>query len=157
LFPYINAAGNIVSLLNEIVTATQRAEAYEIIYVDDGSTDRTAAILKTALQNVNVLRVIRHQRPCGQSAAIWSGVKATRYSWIATLDGDGQNDPADIPRLYHQLVKQKATCPRLSMVAGWRTNRHDSAWRVVSSRVANRVRAVLLGDWATMHRIPAAA
>jgi dolichol-phosphate mannosyltransferase len=144
--PVHNEAGNIVSLLDEIVSAMSLAEAYEIIYVDDGSTDQTAAVLKQALQNYKALRVIRHQQSCGQSKAIHTGVKAANYPWIATLDGDGQNDPADIPRLYEVLMRQKETISTLSMVAGWRNKRYDSQWRLFSSKVANTVRSRLLGD-----------
>lgn len=144
--PVHNEAGNIVPLINEIVTAMQSADAYEIIYVDDGSTDESPAILKQALQNVGTLRVIRHQQSCGQSTAVHTGVKAAKYDWIATLDGDGQNDPADIPRLYQTVIEKQKTMPKLAMVAGWRNNRNDSAWRLFSSKIANGIRASLLGD-----------
>ncbi|MGZ8159319.1 MAG: glycosyltransferase family 2 protein [Methylobacter sp.] len=144
--PVHNEADNIISLIDEIVTAMNAAEAYEIIYVDDGSNDDTASVLKKAQQQVNALRVIRHQQSCGQSAAIYTGVKAANYPCIATLDGDGQNDPADIPRLYGVLMQQRETSRNLWMVAGWRNKRHDSAWRLFSSKVANAVRSRLLGD-----------
>ncbi|TAK62290.1 glycosyltransferase family 2 protein [Methylobacter sp.] len=146
IVPVYNEADNIISLIDEIVTAMSQAEAYEIIYVDDGSNDDTAAILKQAQQNVKALRVIRHQQSCGQSAAIYTGIKAASYPCIATLDGDGQNDPADIPRMYQVLMQQRKTTSNLSMVAGWRNKRHDSAWRLFSSKVANSVRSTLLGD-----------
>lgn len=146
IVPVYNEADNIISLIDEIVTAMSQAEAYEIIYVDDGSNDDTAAILKQAQQNVKALRVIRHQQSCGQSAAIYTGIKAASYLCIATLDGDGQNDPADIPRMYQVLMQQRKTTSNLSMVAGWRNKRHDSAWRLFSSKVANSVRSALLGD-----------
>ena len=144
--PVHNEADNINSLIAEIVTAMSQAEAYEIIYVDDGSNDDTAAVLQQALQNINVLRVIRHQRSCGQSTAIYTGVKAANYPVIATLDGDGQNDPADIPLLYKLLMQQRTSHSNLWMVAGWRDKRHDSAWRLFSSKLANAVRSGLLGD-----------
>lgn len=144
--PVHNEADNIVSLIEEIVDAMRQAQAYEIIYVDDGSNDRTAAVLKQALQDFKRLRVIRHQQGCGQSKAIHTGVKAANYPWIATLDGDGQNDPADIPSLYEVLMRQRETIPNLWMVAGWRNKRYDSRWRLFSSKVANTVRSRLLGD-----------
>lgn len=144
--PVYNEADNITALLQEIVNAMHKAEAYEIIYVDDGSNDRTAAVLEESLKSFNMLRVIRHQRSYGQSTAIHTGVKAARHAWIATLDGDGQNDPADIPHLYDVLIKQRTRIGNLWMVAGWRNDRHDSAWRLFTSKVANRVRARLLGD-----------
>lgn len=144
--PVFNEADNITALLQEIVNAMHQAEAYEIIYVDDGSNDHTAAVLEESLQYFDRLRVIRHQRSYGQSTAIHTGVKAANHAWIATLDGDGQNDPADIPHLYGVLIKQRARIGNLWMVAGWRNDRHDSAWRLFTSKVANRVRAKLLGD-----------
>ncbi len=144
--PVHNEAGNIVSLIEEIVNAMSTANAYEIIYVDDGSNDQTTAVLKQALRDFKALRVIRHEQSCGQSTAIYTGVKAAKYPWIATLDGDGQNDPADIPRLYEALIRERETAANLWMVAGWRNKRYDSAWRLFSSKVANGVRSRLLGD-----------
>ena len=144
--PVHNEADNIVSLIQEIDNAMSIADAYEIIYIDDGSNDRTAAVLNQALQDFKALRVIRHEQSCGQSTAINTGVKAANYPWIATLDGDGQNDPADIPRLYEVLMRERETTGNLWMVAGWRNKRYDSAWRLFSSKVANGVRAGLLGD-----------
>lgn len=144
--PVHNEADNIVALLEEIVAALGGAKAYEIIYVDDGSKDQTALVLQQAQQQFKALRVFQHQRSCGQSTAILTGVKAARYPWIATLDGDGQNDPGDIPRLYEVLMQQRATVGNLWMVAGWRNKRYDSAWRLFSSKVANGVRSRLLGD-----------
>ncbi|MGJ0490438.1 glycosyltransferase family 2 protein [Methylobacter sp.] len=144
--PVHNEADNILSLIEEIVKAMSQAQAYEIIYVDDGSSDNTAAVLQQALQQVKALRVFRHEQSCGQSTAIHTGVKAANYSYIATLDGDGQNDPADISRLYEVFVQQSSNLSNLWMVAGWRNKRHDSAWRLFSSKVANTVRARLLGD-----------
>ncbi|MEY3879343.1 MAG: hypothetical protein RIQ94_138, partial [Pseudomonadota bacterium] len=107
--PVHNEADNIVSLIQEIliqeiVNAMSQAEAYEIIYVDDGSKDQTADVLKQALLDFKALRVIHHQHSCGQSTAVHTGIKAANYPWIATLDGDGQNDPADIPNLYQVLI-----------------------------------------------------
>lgn len=144
--PVHNEADNVLSLIKEIVNAMNSAEAYEMIYVDDGSNDRTADVLKEALKDFNALRVIRHQNSCGQSTAIHTGIKAALYPFIATLDGDGQNDPADIPHLYNVLMEQSKATSNLWMVAGWRNKRYDSAWRLFSSRVANAVRSGLLGD-----------
>ncbi|WP_333878920.1 glycosyltransferase family 2 protein [Methylobacter sp.] len=144
--PVYNEADNISALIAEIVEAMSGAEAYEIIYVDDGSKDNTAAVLKQIQQDVGMLRVIHHQQSCGQSTAIYTGVKAASYTCIATLDGDGQNDPVDIPRLYEALMQQRKVNGNLWMVAGWRNKRHDSAWRLFSSKVANAVRSRLLGD-----------
>lgn len=144
--PVHNEAENINPLLNEIIAALQNVTDYEIIYIDDGSRDETLNALKTAQQTIPNLRVFHHAQSCGQSAAIYTGVKASKYSVIATLDGDGQNDPADIPNLYAQLQTQQKTNPKLAMIAGWRNQRHDSAWRLFSSKFANGIRSRLLGD-----------
>jgi len=146
VIPVHNEADNIIPLIDEIVDAMTMAEHYEIIYVDDGSSDATETILQQSLQRVNNLRVIRHRHSCGQSTAIYTGIKAARYPWVATLDGDGQNDPADIPALYNVLIDRQKLTPNLWMVAGWRDKRHDSSWRLFSSKVANAVRSSLLGD-----------
>jgi dolichol-phosphate mannosyltransferase len=146
IIPVYNEADNISALIAEVGRAMSGVEAYEIIYVDDGSNDNTAEVLKQELQQVNALKVIRHQRSCGQSAAIYTGVKAAKFPFVATLDGDGQNDPADIPRLYEALIQQRENISNLWMIAGWRNNRHDSAWRLFSSKVANGVRSRLLDD-----------
>jgi dolichol-phosphate mannosyltransferase len=144
--PVHNEAGNILPLIEEIENAMTQAEAYEIIYVDDGSRDRTEAELKEAMWRCKALRVLRHRQSCGQSTAVRTGVKAAVYPWIATLDGDGQNDPADIPRLYKVLQEKSRTCSNLWMVAGWRNKRYDSGWRLFSSKFANAIRSSLLGD-----------
>jgi dolichol-phosphate mannosyltransferase len=144
--PVHNEAGNILPLIEEIEKAMTQAEAYEIIYVDDGSRDRTEAELKEAMQQYKALRVIRHRQSCGQSTAVHTGVKAAVHPWIATLDGDGQNDPADIPRLYKTWLEKSSTLANLWMVAGWRNKRYDSKWRLFSSKFANTIRSSLLGD-----------
>ncbi|MGJ0484044.1 MAG: glycosyltransferase family 2 protein [Methylomicrobium sp.] len=144
--PVHNEAGNILPLIEEIEKVMTQAEAYEIIYVDDGSRDRTEAELKEAMGRFKSLRIIRHRQSCGQSTAVRTGVKAAIYPWVATLDGDGQNDPADIPRLYGVLEEKSLTIANLWMVAGWRNKRYDSKWRLFSSKFANTVRSGLLGD-----------
>jgi dolichol-phosphate mannosyltransferase len=112
--------------------------AHEIIYVDDGSDDGSIDVLRAD----GGLTVLRHRQSCGQSAAIVTGVRAARGVWIATLDGDGQNDPADIPAL---LARAQAE-PGIALVAGHRTRRRDTAVKRFSSRAANALRAFLLGD-----------
>lgn len=146
VIPVHNEAENIEPLIEEVIKAMKKAEAYEIIVVDDGSNDQTNQVLIQALQRVNTLRVIQHETSCGQSTAVHTGVKSAKYAVIATLDGDGQNDPADIPRLYNLLVQKGKTSNHLWMVAGWRNKRHDSAWKLFSSKFANTVRSGLLGD-----------
>lgn len=144
--PVHNEVDNIEPLVNEIIIAMQEAEAYEIIYVDDGSNDRTPEVLSQIFQRNASLKVIRHEFSCGQSTAVRTGIKSASYPCIATLDGDGQNDPADIPRLYRILMEQNRADGRLWMVAGWRNKRHDSSWKLFSSKFANTVRAAMLGD-----------
>src|SRR3954453_19221238 len=100
VIPVKNEAGNIAPMAAEIVAALNGIRRYEIICVDDGSQDSTVAEIRRLQAALPLLRLIRHARSYGQSAAIRSGLKAARGSWIATLDGDGQNDPADIPALW---------------------------------------------------------
>jgi dolichol-phosphate mannosyltransferase len=141
-------ADNIVPLVEEIHAALEghtAVAAFEVVYVDDGSTDATPQRLAQAAGRFPRLRVLRHRRGCGQSAALATGVRAARYPWIATLDGDRQNDPADIPALLTRLAPGQRP-PALALLAGWRTTRHDSAVRKLSSRIANAVRGALLGD-----------
>lgn len=141
VIPVRNEAPNIAPLIAEIEAALGEI-AHEIIYVDDGSTDGTPAILAGIAAGGVALRHLRHRVSCGQSAAIITGVKASRGTWIATLDGDGQNDPADIPRL---LARAEAMGGKV-MVAGHRVHRQDSWMKRRSSRFANRIRAALLRD-----------
>jgi dolichol-phosphate mannosyltransferase len=142
--PVKNEADNILPLIEEIDRAlTPTGVAYEIVYIDDGSNDATPARLAEAAKIFPRLRRLRHARSCGQSAAIRSGVFAARGYAIATLDGDGQNDPADLPRLWTALTAAGAD---LAMVAGQRVKRRDTLVRRWSSRIANGVRAGLLGD-----------
>ena len=143
VIPVLNEAESIASLLEEITATLAGRTGYEIIVVDDGSTDATRAELSRCRERCPALRVIRHQARCGQSAAIASGVDAARAAWIVTLDGDGQNDPADILRLYRTLREAPAD---VGLVIGHRARRRDSLPRLLSSRLANRVRALVLGD-----------
>jgi dolichol-phosphate mannosyltransferase len=144
VIPVRNETGNIAPLVGEIAAALDPVANYEIIYVDDGSTDATAAEIQ-ALQASNPrLRLVRHAASCGQSAAVRTGVKAARGAWIATLDGDGQNDPADIPALWRIAGESPAVPPLL--IAGHRARRRDSWTKRVSSRIANAVRRGMLHD-----------
>ena len=139
--PVKNEAPNIAPLVAEIEAALAGI-AHEIVYVDDGSTDATAAELTTLAAAGLPLRWLSHARSCGQSAAVVTGVKAARGTWIATLDGDGQNDPADIPKM---LARAEAL-GGATLIAGHRTTRRDSWIKRRSSRIANAVRARLLRD-----------
>lgn len=143
--PVRNEGPNIGPLIAEIRAAVAPLGAYEIVYVDDGSTDGTASALAEAALAGDLVRR-RHRVSCGQSAAIATGVKAARGEWIATLDGDGQNDPADIPRLFAAARAEAAGTPGPVLVAGHRVTRRDTWVKRTTSRIANAVRARLLGD-----------
>jgi len=143
--PVRNEADNILPLLGEIQAALEGNGEFEVVYVDDGSNDTTPKVLAEAMSQYPRLRVLAHRESCGQSAALVTGFRAARGEWIATLDGDGQNDPADIPKLLAE--RDRAGQPaNLQLVAGYRKKRHDSWIKRISSRIANGVRARLLGD-----------
>jgi len=145
IVPVRNEAENIVALLDEIERALEGRFAYEVIYVDDGSSDDTLPRLAALSQNRPHLRVLRHLNGYGQSTALWTGIRAAQGLAIVTLDGDGQNDPADIPHLltvWRELQRQN----HKAMVVGYRKHRMDTGWRKFSSRIANTVRSSLLGD-----------
>jgi dolichol-phosphate mannosyltransferase len=142
--PVHNEAENIAPLITEIQTALKDKD-YEIIYVNDGSTDDTQLRLDELRQTVAQLTVIQHQCSFGQSVAVITGVKSARGQWIATLDGDGQNDPADIPGLL-KVVENPHCSPKLLLIAGYRSKRQDTRIKKLSSKIANGVRASLLHD-----------
>ena len=135
----------IVGLIAEIVAAMGPGDDYEIVIVDDGSTDGTLAALKRVQAREPRLHIRCHRLNCGQSAAVCTGVRSANGSLIVTLDGDGQNDPADIPRL---LAAYRAAAPgeRIRLVTGRRAKRRDVWIKRVSSRVANAVRGWVLND-----------
>ena len=141
IVPVRNEGPNIAPLVAEIEAALATTP-HEIVYVDDGSTDDTADRLAD-LRATAPLVVRRHRISCGQSAAIVTGVRAARGAWIATLDGDGQNDPADIPALF---ARAQAQNDAMVLIAGHRVNRRDTHTKRLASQFANRIRAQLLGD-----------
>jgi len=145
VIPVCNEEESIGTLIKEIDQVLERSLGYEIVVVDDGSHDGTLSVLNGLKQELNQLRVIRHLQNSGQSTAIRSGIKMANAQWIATLDGDGQNDPADIPALYRKLVDEEDGDPAL-IVAGHRKKRKDHWFRSFYSRIANRIRANLLRD-----------
>ncbi len=141
--PVFNEQDNVAPLVGEIVAALRGVTAFEIVYVDDRSGDGTHDVLMRLKGEVPELRVLRHATQSGQSTAIRNGVKAARGAWIATLDGDGQNDPADIPKL---LAARDAATPDTKLIAGWRVQRRDSGSKRWASKWANAIRMRLLRD-----------
>jgi dolichol-phosphate mannosyltransferase len=144
VIPVKNEAANIAPLVDEIRAALDGLVEYEILYIDDGSDDTTAAEISQLAGKTPQLRLLRHPRNCGQSAAICSGVRAARAAWIGTLDGDGQNDPADIPAMW-RLAKQASPSPPL-LITGCRERRQDRWSKRWASRIANMIRGRVLGD-----------
>jgi dolichol-phosphate mannosyltransferase len=141
--PVFNERDNIAPLVAEVVAALRGRLPFEIVYIDDCSKDDSHAVLTRLMEDVPELRVLRHGSQSGQSTAIRNGVKAARGAWIATLDGDGQNDPADIPKLIEVRDQSPA---QLKLVAGWRVNRRDTGSKRWASKIANAIRSRLLRD-----------
>ncbi|MET0546772.1 MAG: glycosyltransferase family 2 protein [Caulobacterales bacterium] len=142
--PVYNEAGNVAALAAEIAQALD-GRAYEMLFVDDASRDGTRGRLLEAKVQLPTLRVLGHRKNAGQSRAIRTGVKAARGPLIVTLDGDGQNDPKDLPRLIAQISRPDAPLT-LALVQGRRLKRQDSFGKRIASRVANFVRKRLLND-----------
>lgn len=147
--PMLDEADNVEPLVREVAVALAGMD-YELVIVDDGSRDGTGARVRALLHQAPFLRLLAHARPHGQSTAIWNGVRAARGDWIVVLDGDLQNDPADIPRLVAvrdaDLADARHGAAPLGMLIGHRVKRRDSALRRLSSRIANTVRRALLHD-----------
>jgi dolichol-phosphate mannosyltransferase len=145
VIPVCNEAENVQPLAREIQAALAAHGPFEIIFVDDGSTDATAAAATAArAAGIPEIRLLQHSRRSGQSAAVWTGVRAARADWIATLDGDGQNDPADIPVMLEAL-RNGGEALRLIM-GNRKASRKDTWLRKMSSSVANSVRGRMLRD-----------
>jgi len=144
IIPVYNEAENVENLAKEIAQAL-RDFHYEIIFVDDASTDKTTTSLTELKTQFPTLRVLSHRQNAGQSRALRSGIMAACAPIIATLDGDGQNDPADIPALYQQLTRDSAP-EALKMVGGCRTKRIDSHAKKWASKFGNGIRKRLLKD-----------
>jgi dolichol-phosphate mannosyltransferase len=140
VIPAHNEAENLEELLPEI-RAALADRAYEIVVVDDGSSDRTAEVAEALGSECGPVRVIRHARSLGKSAGLWTGVRAASAEIVATLDGDGQNDPAFIPALVAPLID-----PAIGLAAGRRIGRKDTLAKKIASRIANGVRRSLLHD-----------
>ncbi len=141
--PVKNEAANIPALVDELEKSLAPLAPFEVIYVNDGSTDATGLTLDTLSATRPWLRQIRHQLSSGQSAAVRTGIWAAYAPIVATLDGDGQNNPAYIPALYQRLVDAG---PAMGLAAGQRTARRDTAFKRFQSRIANKVRGAILKD-----------
>ena len=139
----LNEAENVAAVCDEILTKMAPAAPFEIVWVDDGSTDDTAAILQGIADRDPRVRLVRHDRRCGKSQAVRTGVVAARAEWIATLDGDGQNDPGDLPGMLQAAWTAPGSPP---LVAGIRVRRNDPVSRLVATRIANGLRSRVLGD-----------
>jgi dolichol-phosphate mannosyltransferase len=141
--PVRNEADNIAPLVAEISSALTGRWTFEVVYVNDGSTDGTETALERLMSDKSWLRQVKHAASCGQSAAVRTGVAATRAPIVVTLDGDGQNDPSFIPAMLQAL---EGGAPRIGLVAGQRVGRRSSPFKQFQSRIANTVRAAVLRD-----------
>jgi dolichol-phosphate mannosyltransferase len=148
VIPVCNEVDNVGPLAQEIQAALAAFAPFEIIFIDDGSTDGTDhAVERARRDGIPEIRLLRHSQRSGQSTAVLTGVRAARAEWIATLDGDGQNDPADIPALLAAVdAARQCGNTALKLVMGNRKTRRDTWLRRISSRVANGVRARMLHD-----------
>jgi len=138
-----NEAENVAAVLDELTAALTGLQPFEVVFVDDGSTDATADRLTALSATRPALRLLRHDRRCGKTAALRTGIAAARAEWIATMDGDGQNDPADIP----DMLALGLAAPNASpLVAGIRLRRYDTLSRRLATRFANGLRQAVLAD-----------
>jgi dolichol-phosphate mannosyltransferase len=143
IVPVRNEAENISPVIEEIAAALDGRWTVEIIYVNDGSTDATAERLAAEMKQRGNLRQIRHATSSGQSAAVRSGVRAARGAIVATLDGDGQNDPAFLPDLIAAIENGGG---HVGLAAGQRVGRKNTGFKKIQSRIANGVRGAILRD-----------
>jgi dolichol-phosphate mannosyltransferase len=141
--PVRNEAENVAPLIAEITSALDGRWDYEIVYVNDGSTDATAERLNSLMKQRPNLRQIMHTNSAGQSAAVRSGVRAARGAIVATLDGDGQNNPTFLPDLISAIENGGG---RIGLAAGQRVGRKDTGFKKMQSRIANAVRSSILRD-----------
>ncbi|MDE1900950.1 MAG: glycosyltransferase family 2 protein [Alphaproteobacteria bacterium] len=148
VIPLLDESGNVQPLIDEISAALRGyapvGDAFEIVCVDDGSVDSTAAEVLAARQGTPQVRLIKHPQRLGMSAALRNGIRRARAPWVLTIDGDRQNDPADAPRLL-DLAWNKGR-DRKILVAGIRVNRRDTLGKRLASRFANKIRKSLLND-----------
>ncbi len=146
LIPAKDESGNIAALVSEIAAALQPACRFEIVLVDDGSSDDTGAVFRQRCTELAApAQCIRHARSCGQSTALWTASRHARGRYLVTIDGDGQNDPADIPALVRQAAELELGGEHFC-IAGFRHRRKDTEWKKIQSRIANAVRRKILDD-----------
>ena len=141
VIPVHNEADNIEFLINKIENAMINLIPYEIIIINDGSSDKTHEIIMDFNDQMENLHYIKHKKQSGQSAALLSGIEASNSDWIVTLDGDGQNDPNDIKKL---LMKRDQIGSDKILLAGYRKKRKDSIYKKIQSKLANTIRSFLL-------------
>ncbi|NHN87532.1 glycosyltransferase family 2 protein [Acetobacter conturbans] len=144
----LNEQDNILPVCQELATVLSSLPACEIVFVDDGSQDGTVEKLRQAratIAGLGQLRILRHDRRCGKSAALRTGIRNARGRWIATIDGDGQDDPAEIPLLLDLGLAEEQR-HRAPLVVGTRLKRQDTVWRRIATRFANGLRQKLLHD-----------
>jgi len=144
VIPIFNEEENIKNLVEEISISLKHL-SFEVIVVDDKSSDNSLNVLKDLKSNFEFLRVVLHKNNYGQSSAIRTGILSAKSKWIATVDGDGQNDPVDIPKLYNSLIEMNKLNENV-LIAGNRINRKDNWLKRFSSTNANRIRARILKD-----------
>lgn len=144
VIPMLNEAENVASLVGEIMAAGERCPLSEIVLVDDGSTDSTASVIREMAKTNPKIKLVRHTVRSGQSAGLRTGIRAAKGPLVVTMDGDGQNDPADMPKLYDKYI----TLPKAPMVlvAGQRAKRQDSLLKKFTSRTGNFIRRTCLKD-----------
>lgn len=138
-----NEAESIAQVCDELLVALNPLQPHEIVVVDDGSTDATSGLVTELRRKFPCLRLLRHDRRCGKSAALFTGINGARATWIATMDGDGQNDPADIVPMLRAALSAENAAP---LVAGIRMRRYDSVSRRIATRFANGFRQAVLSD-----------
>ncbi len=141
IIPIFNESENIISLLNEIKNLIDKDYKYEVVVVDDFSTDDSIIKIKKYIENYNFIKLVKNNKNMGQSYSILEGIKNTFYDTIVTIDGDGQNNPIDINKLVKIYFDNKC-----DLVAGIRYKRKDSYIKIISSFIANKIRSFLLND-----------
>ncbi|MBL8819004.1 MAG: glycosyltransferase family 2 protein [Planctomyces sp.] len=146
VIPAHNEADHLRALVPETAAVLASSLDFEIVVVDDASTDRTPEVLRDLQQSIPFLSIVRHRKQCGQSTALMTGIDAARGRIIATMDGDAQNDPADLIHMLDRYMSCLSNEGASAVICGHRVHRRDSKWRKVSSRIANKIRSVILRD-----------